>query len=86
MYIIGTQGPGRYLVDIEEERDGLGLGRVLDLDQGLLFPPWPIGSIVARGYWQEYAGSQDVLPGLLRQVEEVEYPKSNGEKPDADGR
>lgn len=74
MKIIGTQGPGRYLVDIEQPRGDLAVGRILDANSGEFFPPILVESIVARGYWEPYDGPQDILPGLLKRVVNVERP------------
>lgn len=74
MKIIGTQGPGRYLIDVEQPRGDLAIGRILDLDRGAFYPPILVESILARGYWEPYDGPQDVLPELLKRVVNVERP------------
>ncbi len=45
-------------------------GRVLDLDQGILFREFAFDSILARGYWSDYTGEQSALADLLAQVAE----------------
>jgi hypothetical protein len=68
MKIIAYQGTKRYLLEVGLDHRGLPMGRVLDLGQGKLFPPFNIHSILARGYWEEYTGSQDILDDLLSRV------------------
>jgi hypothetical protein len=40
-----------FLIEFED-----GYGRVLDLEQGRLFPPNSVDSILARGYWEPFNG------------------------------
>lgn len=61
--IVAQNGPDTFLVDV-----GGGKGRILDRGQGVYFAPWNIESILARGYWEPYQGSQDVLVNLLADV------------------
>jgi len=63
MEIIAKRGETSYLLETS-----LGMGRVLDLEQKVLFPELNIQSILARGYWEPYTGSQDELANLLSQV------------------
>lgn len=65
--IIATQGSEAYLIEMEKNR-----GRVLDLNQGILFPEFNIHSIIARGGWEEFTGSQDILPDLIAKVKRYE--------------
>ena len=69
MIIVGQTGDDRYLVEVEPRADGVRMGRVLDLEQKRLFPPWPLDSLLARGYWEACTGSQDRLSMLLEKVE-----------------
>jgi hypothetical protein len=56
MRIVAQSPSGQtLLVDLED-----GAGRVLDLDQRKMFPPMPLDSILARGYWRDYLGPQNV--------------------------
>lgn len=47
--VIAQQGSGRYLLKVENQQ-----GRILDLNENMLYPPVFIHSILARGYWEEY--------------------------------
>jgi hypothetical protein len=40
------------------------MGQILDLGSKVLFPPFNIHSIIARGYWKDYEGGID-LEALL---------------------
>lgn len=71
--IVAVWGKSAYLVHTSGELHTIkSKARVLDLNQGILFPEFALDSILARGYWDEYAGPQDVLPGLLAQVRRVD--------------
>lgn len=59
-----------FLLQGDTERDR-GLARVLDLDQGRLFQPYNVDSILARGYWDEPEGDEDAAK-LLEGVERVD--------------
>jgi len=63
MEIVARRGETSYLLETAP-----GIGRVLDLEQKVLFPEFNIQSIIARGYWESYTGSQDELANLLSQV------------------
>lgn len=74
--IIAEQGPDRFLIDIAKDRESetgpaLALGRVLDRKSRTLFPEMPIGSIAARGYWEDFTGDQASLAGLLEGTEDI---------------
>jgi hypothetical protein len=59
----------RYLIHVSGKLGGPDArGRVLDLDQGILFPENLLGAITARGYWYDYDGPQNILPGLISRV------------------
>lgn len=60
--IVAQQGRTRFLVQVSETE-----ARVLDLDQKQYFEPFMMQSILARGYWTEYTGVQQ-LPDLLAKV------------------
>lgn len=48
------QGERRFIVELADPgRLGMAYGQVADLDWGLLYSPVPVGSIIARGYWEE---------------------------------
>ena len=61
MEIIAIRGTRKYLVRINEK-----LGIVYDVNEDTLFPPFNLNSILARGYWEEYTGSQDQLLEKIR--------------------
>lgn len=47
------QGSDRYIVELAAPgRTGLRMGQVADLEWHTLYPPVPLDSILARGYWQ----------------------------------
>jgi hypothetical protein len=64
--IVAQQGQSVYLLADKSGKKG----RVLSLTQGILFKPFNIQSILARGYWEKYNGSQDKMDELLDEVEE----------------
>ena len=64
MHLIGRQGDNVYLLEVEPI-NGESMARVLDLAQKRLFPIAPLASLLARGYWEEYAGKPGDLERLL---------------------
>lgn len=73
MEIIAQQPTERYLVLGEG-----GLARILDRPAGRLYPEAPIDTIISRGYWEDYAGTQEVLPKWLAEAkgDAVKYDPS----------
>ena len=68
--VVGTQGPGVYLLVEKGEWDpATGTARVLD--DGLLYQPFRFQSIIARGYWEEHSLPDDELDELLAEAFEV---------------
>lgn len=70
MKIIAHINNIKFLVEVGPNR-----GRVLNMRSRKLLPEFNIHSILAQGYWEEYTGSQDILPTLLAQVVEVDAPE-----------
>jgi hypothetical protein len=64
--IIAQQGDSVYLLADKSGKKG----RVLSLKQGSLFKPFNLQSIIARGYWEEYKGSQSKMDELIDEVDE----------------
>ena len=67
--IIAIQGEDCYLIEVDEKNS-----RVCEVKGGLpilIFPPFLTISILARGYWDEYTGSPELVDKLL--AEAVEY-------------
>ena len=67
--IIAIQGEDCYLIEVDEKNS-----RVCEVKGGLpilIFPPFLTISIIARGYWEEYTGSPELVDKLL--TEAVEY-------------
>jgi hypothetical protein len=56
--VVAKQGCCRYLVDV-----GDGKGVIVDMTAKHAFEPFNIQSIIARGYWEEYAddNEEDIL-------------------------
>lgn len=75
MKIIAHQDNRRYLA-VTDENEERPLGRVIDLDQGMMFPPFNVHSILARGYWEECEHSDALLNEILAEVEDMEPPTS----------
>ena len=67
VHLIGRQGDNVYLVEVEPI-NGESMARVLDLAQKRLFPIAPLANLLARGYWEEYAGKTGELERLLALV------------------
>jgi hypothetical protein len=72
--IIAQQGDDRLLLLYPNER-----GRVLDIKANVIFPEIHYGSILARGYWEDYKGNHDVemLLGNARYNESRYLEKPN---------
>ena len=68
VHLIGRRDDNVYLVEVEPI-SGESMARVLDLAQKRLFPIAPLASLLARGYWKEYAGKSGELERLLALVE-----------------
>lgn len=47
--IIATRSASGYLIDV-----GNNQGRVFDIEKKIIFTPFNINSILARGYWEDY--------------------------------
>lgn len=77
MRIIATDGPSRYLLveDGVHEVASTTEARILDTDQGRLYPWKRAHEILRFGQWTEYDGAQAVLDQLLDGVEEVEFDR-----------
>ena len=65
---MASQGPGRYLLDCEEVVDGKPQGQIIDTKRGRIFPQQFIGSIIARGYWDECQVSPEAHVSILDAV------------------
>jgi 8-oxo-dGTP pyrophosphatase MutT (NUDIX family) len=63
MRIIAREGPSRFLVAVSKDE-----GRVIDMDQGVVFAPFNLGSILMRGVWEPFTGSEQLLQRLLSRV------------------
>ena len=74
MKVIAEQGNRVYLLLVGED-----MARVLDLDQGKLFPAFNVHSILARGYWED---TNVPLPTIMKLLESVDimddYPPKPG--------
>jgi hypothetical protein len=73
--IIAISGHSRYLLTDDNGKTG----QVLDVNQDMLYPKFKLQSILERGYWQDYTGSQDILNKLLENVKilgEKNLPKA----------
>lgn len=64
--IIAIRGNSSYLVQVSHSH-----ARVLDLEQGKYFPPYYLNSILARGYWEPFSGSNELLNELKGRVEDL---------------
>lgn len=53
------------------ERRGAEEGQVFDRAQNKLYPPQPVGSLLIRGGWRPYKGTEDVET-MLRDATHVE--------------
>lgn len=63
--IVWHQGDDRFLIELSTPGScGLPMGQIADLEWHALYPPQPIDSILARGYWQHLpdpVDAEDVL-------------------------
>jgi len=68
MKVIGRRGKNQYMLakSINSET-----ARVLDVEQGKLFPSEKSQSILKWGYWEEYSLPQSELDKLLAEVERL---------------
>ena len=68
--VVATQGSGTFLIDV-----GKGQARVFDIERKVIYTPFNLDSIIARGYWDEYdeegEGPIDV-PSLVKGVKELD--------------
>lgn len=70
MQVIAEQGNRVYLLLVGED-----MARVLDLDQGKLFPAYNVHSILARGYWEKTSIPLSGITSLLNSVDILDdYP------------
>ena len=60
------------LIPADPKRAPIERARVLDMHRKMLFAPCPLGSILVRSPYDIYTGDQNILSGLLEQVEEVD--------------
>lgn len=64
MQIVAQQGKNpetaSYLI-----MTGPNRARVFDGDVNILYPEFNMQSILSRGYWEDYTGSQDIIQALL---------------------
>lgn len=78
MKIIAYQGSNRYLIEVSP-----GLSVIVDWTFKKAFKPFNTQSILARGYWQEYKGPQELLTTLKPLIDRaVEDDKGNLDKKD----
>ena len=70
MKIVAQRSDTVYLVQISATK-----ARVLSLDTGIFYPPAPLQSILARGYWEPYTASADTLAALIEQVTDATAPR-----------
>ena len=69
MKIVGIKGTDSYLILTKGHDDPLKqLARVLSVSRETFYPEQKLHSILMRGYWEEYTGSQDKLKELLKLV------------------
>ncbi len=72
--IIAKRGDQYLLVgkDVkDEDQDPEIVGQILDVEQGKLFPPATLETLLAAGYWEDYEGDESELDDLLAQVEGI---------------
>lgn len=69
-----------FLIEFED-----GSGRVLDLDQGRLFPPNSVDSILARGYWEPFNGDPRPVLDRLGELEDGDGISGSGSSPFPEG-
>jgi hypothetical protein len=72
--VIAQQGDKVFLLLVGEHK-----ARVLDLQQGKLFPAYNLHSILARGYWMDPTATTEQVVELFGQVEILDdYPPTDG--------
>jgi hypothetical protein len=65
--IIWHQGYTRFIVELAAPGPrGLPMGQVADVEWGVLYPPQPVDSILARGYWEPVPHPMDAGDVLAR--------------------
>lgn len=76
MKIAAIRGETAFLLvadDLDlEDIPGDAQGRVLDRSGGVLYPPWGVHSILARGYWEPYDGPRTADELLDDDIERME--------------
>ena len=72
--IIAAQSKNRFLVQIDEDN-----GRIINLNRKIYFSAFPLQSIVARGYWEDYEAKDGELESYLKQCRDEDELKKSKE-------
>lgn len=67
--VIAKRGESAYLIDIGDDK-----GRILNVEEKVLYPPMFLPSILARGYWDEVEVKPAELKKMLDGVEDRQAP------------
>jgi len=68
--VVATQGSGTFLIDV-----GKGKARVFDIERKVIYTPFNLDSIIARGYWDEYDAEEEGpidVPSLVKGAKELD--------------
>lgn len=65
--VVAQRGEHTFLV-VDSENENMG--QVLDLEQGVLFRPMYVESLIARGYWEDCKKTDKELAEMLKRVKE----------------
>lgn len=75
MKVVGRRGRSQYLLAVSRQSR---VGRILDLDDKLLYPETNVQAIIKRGYWEEYSLPKEALDEILATVTKVPVAEGVG--------
>jgi len=59
-----TKDRDKYLVDLEEKSQG----QIIDVQEGVMWPPMGIHSLLMRGYWEPFEHTKELLDEILAAI------------------
>lgn len=75
MKIICSDGPNRFLADLEYESDGKPMGQVFDTRRGVQYPPRLLPSLLTRGDWEDCTVTEEEMRVIVLATEPISPPE-----------
>lgn len=75
MKIIASDGPSRFLVDLERTEDDRPMGQVVDTRRGIAHPPRLLPSLLTRGNWEDCQVDAEAERVIIAACQPIEPPK-----------